>query len=90
MPSRAPRPTIRVFTIDGVQFVAGLSAIQTSLVARHWNAIRRYLETGDDVDLADLDGVAVGGHRLETRPPVVESHAVRGEVEFESIYEDQR
>lgn len=88
MPSRAPRPTIRVLTPGGVQFVSGLSATQTSLVAQHWNAVRRYLETGDDEDLADLDGLAVGGHPLETRPDGIEAQAIRGEVDFESIYDE--
>lgn len=88
MPSRRPRPSIRVLTPEGVEFVSGLSATQTSLVAQHWNAIRRYLETGDDNDLADLEGLAVGGHPLETQPQAVETHAIRGEIDFESIYDE--
>lgn len=95
------RPAIRVLTRDGVQVVTGLSADDRADVARHWNAVRRYLETGDETGLSAFDdhlvgaielphqpNVVRGGHRLETDPSVIEWHAVRGDVRFESIYDE--
>ena len=77
---------IRVLTTQGPGAVVGLSPAEASAVGRHWNAVRRYLETGDDDDLASFEGVVVGGRELETRRNAVEYYAVRGEVTFESIY----
>ncbi len=95
------RPAIRVLTRDGVQVVTGLTANDRAEVARHWNAVRRYLETGDETGLRAFDDhrvgaielphqpdVALGGYRLETDPSVIEWHAVRGDVRFESIYDE--
>lgn len=90
--SRAP---VRVLTTEGLQVVTGLGDSEASAVARHWNAVRRYLEQGDESGLAEFEDRVVGrtpqlpgGHRLETDPSVIEWHAVRGEVRFESIYDE--
>lgn len=79
---------MRVLSTDGVQFVGGLSAHDASEVGRHWNAIRRYLEYGEETDLSAFAGVAVGGRMLETDLYQIEWHAVRGDVRFESIYDE--
>jgi hypothetical protein len=68
--------------------LAGLSDSDASTVGRHWNAVRRYLEYGDETDLSNFHGVTVAGHALETDPFVIEWHAVRGDVRFESIYDE--
>lgn len=94
-------PAIRVLTRDGVQTVTGLTTNDRAEVARHWNAVRRYLETGDETGLSPFDdqlvgaielphepNVVLGGYRLETDPSVIEWHAVRGDVRFESIYDE--
>jgi hypothetical protein len=78
---------VRVLTTRGLRFVSGLSKRDASAVGQHWNAVRRYLETGEDHDLDELDRVQVGdGLRLETRTRRIETLAIRGEVSFESIY----
>ena len=84
-PSRAP---LRVLTTDGVQFLAGLSDGEAGQVGRHWNAVRHYLDTGEDHQLPQFAGAVVAGFTLETRVKVIEGHAIRGDVRFESIYDE--
>lgn len=92
---------IRVLTSQGVQFMSGLSDSDRSLVGHHWNAVRRYLETGQTDELEALEGAMVGGEEfghlpgiplrgvsLDCDPSSIEWHAVRGEVSFESIYDE--
>ncbi len=80
------RGPIRVLTTHGLQYPSDLNDGEASAVGRHWNAIRRYLETGAVVELTELEGTKVAGMRLETRIAEIEHHAIRGNVEFESIY----
>jgi hypothetical protein len=79
---------MRVLTTDGLQFLSNLSDRDASQVGRHWNALRRYLDTGQDFDMPEFDAVDVAGYRLETRTDVIEWHAIRGDVRFEDIYEE--
>ena len=82
------RPPIRVLTRQGIQFLPNLTDQEASQVGRHWNAVRRYLEYGDETGLTHLDGLTVGGFTLETDPYAIEWFAMRGEVRFESIYDE--
>jgi hypothetical protein len=82
------RPPIRVLTAGGVRFLTGLTAAEATTVGLHWNAVRSYLEYGDDRKLVQFINVRVGGHALETDPLVIEWHALRGDVRFESIYDE--
>jgi hypothetical protein len=66
----------------------GLSDSDASTVGQHWNAVRRYLEHGDETDLSHFAGVTVAGRLLETDADVIEWHAIRGDVRFESIYDE--
>lgn len=84
-PQRGP---IRVLTTGGLIHLQGLDDTEASEVGRHWNAVRAYLDFGDDRPLEEFDGVVVGGLELETDPDVIEWHAVRGDVSFESIYNE--
>lgn len=86
--ARSANPTLRILTTDGLEFVSGLNAAEASNVGSHWNAIRRYLEWGETKGLQHLQGVRVAGRILETRPEVIEWHATRGDVSFESIYDE--
>jgi hypothetical protein len=86
MPSR--RPPIRVLTTQGVKFVGGLSDRDASTVGAHWNAVRRYLDTGEDYQLAGFDDVEIDGEVLETGIDAIEYWAIRGEVRFDDIYDE--
>ncbi len=79
---------LRVLTVDGLEFLTELSPEEASAVGHHWNAVRRYLETGDLYPLYQMHGAIVGGKELETRIEVIEWQAMRGDVSFESIYEE--
>jgi hypothetical protein len=82
------RPPIRVLTTSGIQFLTGLTVGEARTVGQHWNAVRAYLEFGDDRKLIPFVGVDIAGHILETDPAVLDWHAIRGEVSFESIYDE--
>ena len=89
MPSRRPnRPPLRVLTVNGLQFLPGLTTDEASVVGRHWNAVRRYLDYGVEDDLPAFAGVTVAGRELEARVDAIEWHAIRGDVRFESIYDE--
>jgi hypothetical protein len=60
---------------------------EASIIARHWNAVKHFLWTGDSRRLARFKGVTVAGRPLETDPDVIERLAGRGELDFEDIYE---
>jgi hypothetical protein len=79
---------MRVFTTRGVEMIGGLSDTDATIVGRHWNAVRRYLEYGDETDLSNFQGVTVAGRFLETDPDVIDWHALRGDVRFEAIYDE--
>lgn len=90
------RSTIRVFTPEGVVSAKGLTLTERSLVSSHWNAVRRYVEYGDDGPLVNLERslggpamtVRVAGRALAFDLGVIERHAFRGDVRFESIYDE--
>jgi hypothetical protein len=88
MASRSSRPQVRVLTTHGVRFLPGLSGRDATAVGRHWNAVRRYLDYGEDHQLGEFEGVEVAGVELETRLGAIEYWAIRGEVRFEDIYDE--
>jgi hypothetical protein len=94
---RQPRSAVRVLTTRGLDYLTDLSDHHASVVGRHWNAIRRYLETGDSYDLEPFERVRVTGRDdsgqgvsvvLETDLDEIDRHAVRGDIRFESIYDE--
>lgn len=73
-------------TNGGRQDVDVRSSAQASRVAAHWNAIDRYLRTGDTTVLQPFRHRTVGGQQLVTDPAVIEAYARRGELAIENIY----
>jgi len=59
---------------------------QAGAVSAHWQAVTRFLETGDQNALAPFRDKSVAGHRLETDPDVLERLALSGPLQFEDIY----
>jgi hypothetical protein len=82
------RPPIRVLTTTGIRFLTGLTVGEARTVGQHWNAVRAYLEYGDHSKLLPFVAVDIAGHILETDPAVIDWYAIRGEVAFESIYDE--
>jgi len=62
------------------------SSSQASRVATHWNAVDRYLRTGDTTALKPFRHRTGGGQQLATDPAALEAFARRGELAIESIY----
>ncbi len=88
MAGSQPRGPIRVLTTGGLVHLRDLDDAEATEVGRHWNAVRRYLETGDDTALAEFQHSFIRGRELAASAALVEWFAVRGEVSFESIYDE--
>jgi len=81
---------MRVITTEGTHEVALGGSRQASLVSAHHNAVKHFLNTGDDEPLRRFAGVKVGGIVLETDPAKLEESGRRGELEYEDIYDSSR
>lgn len=89
---QARRP-MRVVTTDGIRTVDGLRKRDRSIVAKHWNAIGRYLDRGKTDSLSKYDGATIGGYdgvpmyELETRLDPLDDYQNLGDIDVDSIYE---
>ncbi len=77
---------------DGVDFVAVRGSRRASAIGSYWNALRLYLEEGDDRELRRFAGKVVVGvdgrrYRFVTDPAAIRRLARAGQVSgFNSIY----
>ena len=79
-------PLMRVLTTDGVRDIRIPDAGDRSLAGEHWNAVQRFLATGDSDQLARFRGLPVAGVELETDPDVIEDREVEGDLDIDHIY----
>lgn len=92
---------MRVLTTNGVQTISGMTAAERSVVGRHLNAVRWYLNHGrTNSILPTFKGKYVTGYtsadnfaapvtvKLETGYAAVESLQRSGQLDFLSIYPD--
>jgi hypothetical protein len=79
---------MRILTDEGVIDTLVLSDEVASRIGSYWNAVRRYLYTGDTEQLAEFDDEWVNFHRLLTDPDRIDEWARLGDVDLDSIYED--
>ena len=77
---------LRALTTEGVVDLDLPDSRVATLIGRHWAAIRRFLDTGNETVLQEFQGQRVGSFILETDPDVIEDLARRGELSFEDIY----
>ena len=91
------RDPMRILTTVGLDYLADLDQHDATTVSSHWQAIRHYLETGDSVALDQFDEVEVEGRDehgqlrrvvLETDLDEIDRQAIRGDIRFESIYDE--
>ena len=78
---------MRILTADGVKDTLVLDDGTASLIGSYWNAVRRYLWTGDTRQLEEFEGKWVNFHRLLTDPDLIDDWDRVGELELDSIYE---
>ncbi len=83
---RIGRPE-RVLTTEGPKNLTLRGSRVSSIVGRHWNAVQRFLATGDTHVLQAFQGKHVAGYELEANPDVIEREGRRGELEFEDLYQ---
>ena len=75
-----------VLSTEGLVDVDVRGSAKRSLVARHWNAVRRFGGSGDVYELRRFAGQFVGGVELASDPDAVEEYLRRGEVDIDDIY----
>lgn len=78
---------MRLLTGDGPVWVDVENDADASDIGTYWNAVRTFLRTGDDVSLSPFEGQPLGGVYPLTDLDGIEYWALRGELEFEDIYE---
>lgn len=81
------RDRMRVLASSGPQWVDVTTDSHASDIGSYWNAVRKYVSTGDDSALWAFMGRVIAGHQLLTDPDEIDVWALRGELEFEDIYE---
>lgn len=83
--------SMRFLAPDGLIAVDVRGSDSASRVAEYWNAVHRYLKTGDRTALNRFKGQRLQsrGQRLPfiTDPQLIERLAYAGEVRFEDIYQ---
>jgi hypothetical protein len=75
---------------QGTMSVSVVGSEDATVVAEHWNAVKRYLNTGDDSQLRRFQGVSIAEVELETDLDEIDRLASLGVLEFEHIYEQSQ
>jgi hypothetical protein len=78
---------MRILTSSGPQGADVTTDADASDIGSYWNGVRKYLNTGDDSGLWPFEGRFIGEYELLTDPDEIDFWALRGELEFEDIYE---
>ena len=78
---------MRILTEDGVIDTLVLDDATASLIGSYWNAVQRYLWTGDTHQLEGFEGKSINFRRLLTDPDLIDDWDRVGELELDSIYE---
>jgi hypothetical protein len=78
---------MRILTASGVEDVDLEDTDARSAVGSYWNAVRRFLWTGQTDELERFTHTRIAGRPLLTDPDEIERLARIGELDFEDIYE---
>ena len=78
---------MRILTAAGIEDVELQTAGARSTVGSYWNAVRRYLWTGETEDLDRFSRTLIRDRRLLTDPDRIDQLARIGELDFDDIYE---
>lgn len=79
---------MRILTEDGVEDVELDTFQARSTVGSYWNAVQRFLATGETNDLEQYSRTRIRGRVLLTDPDELERLAQIGELDVEDIYTD--
>ncbi len=82
---RLVRP-MRVIADRGVVEVGVRGDGKAGLNARHVNAVKHFLATGESGPMTEFRGKRVGGHRLQTDLDALEDLGRRGELDWLDLY----
>lgn len=80
---------MRILTSSGPEWVDVPSNSDASDIGSFWNGVRKFVNTGDDSGLWSFEGRVIGDYELLTDLDEIEYWALRGELEFEDIYEGE-
>jgi len=81
---------MRILTTLGVEDVELDTFQARSTVGSYWNAVQRFLSTGETDELERFEGTRIRGWRLLTDPDEIERQARIGELDVDDIYEEPR
>jgi hypothetical protein len=81
---------MRVLTSDGLRDLDIQDPQDRSVIGTHWNAVGRFLNTGEADQLAPFRALRVAGVELETDPDVIEDREAEGDLNIEHIYPNRR
>ena len=81
---------MRILTASGVEDVELHTSEARSVVGSYWNAVQRFLATGDAEAFGPYSRTIVRGHRLLIDPDEIERLARLGELDVDDIYEVER
>lgn len=79
---------MRILTDEGVVETLVLSDEVASRIGSYWNAVRRYLYTGETEQLGEFDDEWINFHRLLTDPDRIDEWARLADLELDGIYAD--
>jgi hypothetical protein len=80
-------PLLNILSTDGLVVMPVPRSQDRSRIARHANAVQRFLNTGDTDALDEFAGAVVAGVPLETDPDRLSRFALAGEFDFLDLYE---
>lgn len=76
-----------MLTPEGQVFAEVADEAERSMIAEYWNAVGRYIDTGDGSAVRAYEGREVAGLTLETDLDAIDDAGRAGDLAFEDIYE---
>jgi hypothetical protein len=79
---------MKMLTTSGVEVLpVEVPSEAASAIGEHWNAVKNFLHTGQTSELEPFSFMRIRDYRFATDPDWITRWAIRGELDFEDIYE---
>lgn len=79
---------MKMLTTSGIEVLAvEVGSDAASAIGQHWNAVKDFLNTGRRLDLEPFSSMRILGYKFATDSDWILRWAMRGELDFEDIYE---